>query len=131
MTFGSREIRVIGGRSVTMSSAYQQQVQKPDGAGEPKLQPYGGKALSPVAPAESVTYRCRVYKYRCEGLERDEFVYTMINDTEQDPALRLPPGTELFSVSGSSPESVREKMKTERQKLGAVEITNWRTLGSL
>lgn len=114
-----------------MSSAYQQQVQKPDDADEPKLEPYGGKALGAVATAESVTYRSRVYKYRCEGLEHDEFVYTMVNDTEQDPVLRVPPGIELFSVSGSSPESVREKMKSERQKLGAVEITNWRTLGSL
>jgi hypothetical protein len=113
-------IRVIGGRSTTMSRPY---------AVQEELQQYGGKALSPQT--ETVTYRCRVYRFRCDGLGDDEFLYTMVSDTLEDPAKRLPPGEELFGFCGPSIESVREQMKSDRQKLGAVEITSWQTFGSL
>lgn len=101
-------------------------------AREAELQPYGGKAFSTEPQGESVTYRCRIYRYRCEGLGPDGFVYTMVNDTLEDPVTRkLPPGQQLFTFNGSSPESVREQLRSRRDELGDVEITSWRTFGSL
>jgi len=112
-----------------MSSAIPKQVLN----AEPReFEPYGGKALSNEPQGEPVTYRCRIYRYSCEGLGHEEFLYTMVNDTLEDPVTRkLPPGKELFTFKGASPESVREQMRSSRQQLGDVEITSWRTFGSL
>jgi hypothetical protein len=115
-----------------MSSAIPIQVPNAPGPRAAELKPYGGKALSTEPQRKNVTYRCRVYRYRCEGLEHDEFVYTMVNDTDTNPLTeKLPPGEPLFTFSGPSRESVREQMQSSREKLGDVEITSWRTLGSL
>jgi hypothetical protein len=125
-----RKIRVTGGRTKIMSRAY---LVKSANAEATALQPepYAANAPATVPQAKPVTYRSRVYRYRCEGLEHDEFVYTIVTDTVEEPAQRLPPGDELFGFSGPSPESVREQMKSDREKLGAVEITDWRSFGSL
>jgi hypothetical protein len=113
-----------------MSSAYGKEVAAQTQR-EPQLEPYGGKAPASLPYSKPVTYRCRVYRYRCQGLDHDEFVYTMVHDTlENQMTQKLPPGEELFRVSGPSPESIREQMKSH-QELDRIEITNWRTRGSL
>jgi hypothetical protein len=102
----------------------------------PLGQPNNGNGLGTkvrTSPrAQAVTYRSRLYRYQCEGLAAGEYMYTLVTDTLENPVTsKLPPGEMLFEVRDSSPETLKQRMRSKRQELGRVEITNWRTFGSI